>query len=128
MTNGCRPSRLRSIDEASCATQPSYLIEQRHDKARERILRVDFQHAFEEVADVARSAVPEQGYRRVVTEQRMVGIAAECLTQDHQRIVVAVGSVVHRGKLDRDLRIAGQAPRLLDLVDRLLDAMGFGGP
>ena len=73
MTNGCRPSRLRSIDEANCVDPGVVAIEQRHDEAREGVLRVDLQHAFEEIPDVARRAVPQQGYRRVMTQQRWSG-------------------------------------------------------
>ena len=95
---------------------------------REGIIRIDLQDAFEEIADVGAGAVTQQRYRRMMPHQRMVRVAAKRLSKHHQRILVPVRLVVHRGKLHGDLRIAGQMPCLLDFVDRPVDLVRIARP
>ena len=50
------------------------------------------------------------------------------LLEDDECVLVPICQIVHRGKLYGDLRIVGQRPRLLYLVDRLEDPVRMFRP
>ncbi len=100
---GCRPPALRSIAEANCRDPAVVAIEQRHHRsARRRPARRLPDTLWKKSRISSGAAVAQKRYRRVMTQKRMPRMLAKRLAQDYQRIVVAVGPVVHRGKLDGD--------------------------
>jgi hypothetical protein len=45
------------------------------------------------------------------------------LLEDDECVLVPICQIVHRGKLNGDLRLVGQRPRLLYFIDRLEDSV-----
>jgi hypothetical protein len=103
-------------------------VEQGYDELRESIVGVDPQHAGEEIPNIGRRTMSQQGYRRMMPQKRMSRIPVNRLPEHDKCVLIPICQIVHRGKLYGDLGIVGQCPRLFYFLDRPEDLVRIVRP